>query len=209
MAKDIRPKPTGPLSGLKVIDLSHVMAGPTCTMLLADMGADVIKVEKIPGGDDAHRMMPPMIGDESAAFLIMNRNKRGIAVDLKTDAGRKALFASGIRRCAGRKLSAGNDGAHGAWLRNAARVESEADLLFDIRLWANRALRGSRRFRSGRAGHERIDEHHRRRARPSAHESRVAGYRYHCWYSWLRRNPGRVIFSSVHRERAVGGHFAF
>jgi crotonobetainyl-CoA:carnitine CoA-transferase CaiB-like acyl-CoA transferase len=91
MAKDNGPKPAGPLSGLKVIDLSHVMAGPTCTMLLADMGADVIKVEKIPGGDDAHRMVPPMIGDESAAFLIMNRNKRGIAVDLKTDAGRSAL----------------------------------------------------------------------------------------------------------------------
>jgi crotonobetainyl-CoA:carnitine CoA-transferase CaiB-like acyl-CoA transferase len=82
----------GPLVGLKVIDLSHVMAGPTCTMLLADMGADVVKVEKIPGGDDAHRMLPPAIGDESAAFLMMNRNKRGIAVNLKSDAGRKALL---------------------------------------------------------------------------------------------------------------------
>ena len=81
----------GPLAGLKVIDLSHVMAGPTCTLLLADMGADVIKVEKIPGGDDSHRMAPPTIGDESAAFLMMNRNKRGIALDLRSDAGRKVL----------------------------------------------------------------------------------------------------------------------
>src|ERR1700694_4812178 len=84
-------KKTGPLAGLKVIDLSHVMAGPTCAMLLADMGADVIKVEKIPGGDDARRMAPPTIAGESAAFLMMNRNKRGIALDLKTEAGHAVL----------------------------------------------------------------------------------------------------------------------
>ncbi|MGA7792926.1 MAG: CoA transferase [Candidatus Acidiferrales bacterium] len=84
-------KKTGPLEGLKVVDLSHIMAGPACSMLLADMGADVIKVEKIPGGEDARRMVPPTIGDESAAFLIMNRNKRGIALNLKTEEGRGVL----------------------------------------------------------------------------------------------------------------------
>jgi crotonobetainyl-CoA:carnitine CoA-transferase CaiB-like acyl-CoA transferase len=84
-------KKFGPLEGLKVIDLSHIMAGPACSMLLADMGADVIKVEKIPGGEDARRMVPPTVGDESAAFLIMNRNKRGIALNLKTQAGRGVL----------------------------------------------------------------------------------------------------------------------
>jgi len=68
-------KVKGPLAGLKVIDLSHVMAGPACAMLLADMGADVIKVEKLPGGEDARRMVPPTISSESAAFLIMNRNQ--------------------------------------------------------------------------------------------------------------------------------------
>jgi crotonobetainyl-CoA:carnitine CoA-transferase CaiB-like acyl-CoA transferase len=67
------------------------MAGPACSMLLADMGADVVKVEKIPGGDDARRMVPPTIADESAAFLIMNRNKRGIALNLKTEEGRGVL----------------------------------------------------------------------------------------------------------------------
>jgi crotonobetainyl-CoA:carnitine CoA-transferase CaiB-like acyl-CoA transferase len=81
----------GPLKDLKVIDLSHIMAGPACTMLLADMGADVIKVERMPDGDDARRMVPPTIADESAAFLIMNRNKRGIALDLKMEAGRNVL----------------------------------------------------------------------------------------------------------------------
>jgi crotonobetainyl-CoA:carnitine CoA-transferase CaiB-like acyl-CoA transferase len=91
MATVTGQKEKGPLAGLKVIDLSHVMAGPACSMLLADMGADVIKVEKLPGGDDARRMVPPTISGESAAFLIMNRNKRGIAVDLKTEAGRNVL----------------------------------------------------------------------------------------------------------------------
>jgi crotonobetainyl-CoA:carnitine CoA-transferase CaiB-like acyl-CoA transferase len=83
---------SGPLTDLKVIDLSHVMAGPTCARLLADMGADVIKVEKIPGGDDSRRSVPPTVAGESAAFLMMNRNKRGIALDLKTAAGRSVLL---------------------------------------------------------------------------------------------------------------------
>src|SRR5215469_8062474 len=83
--------PTGPLTGLKVIDLSHIMAGPACSMLLADLGADVIKVERLPDGDDSRRMLPPKIADQSAAFLIMNRNKRGIALDLRAEAGRDVL----------------------------------------------------------------------------------------------------------------------
>jgi len=83
--------PVGPLAGLKVIDLTHVMAGPTCTLMLADMGADVIKVEKLPDGDDSRHMIPPKIGDETAAFLMMNRNKRGIVIDLKTASGKKIL----------------------------------------------------------------------------------------------------------------------
>jgi crotonobetainyl-CoA:carnitine CoA-transferase CaiB-like acyl-CoA transferase len=78
----------GPLSGLKVIELCHVLAGPTCGVMLADMGADIIKVERIPGGDDTRRTVPPKIGDEAASFLMMNRNKRGIAVDLKTEDGK-------------------------------------------------------------------------------------------------------------------------
>jgi crotonobetainyl-CoA:carnitine CoA-transferase CaiB-like acyl-CoA transferase len=82
----------GPLAGLKVIELCHVMAGPTCGLMLADMGADVVKLEKIPGGDDTRRMIPPKIGEETAAFLMMNRNKRGIAVDLKQEAGKRVLW---------------------------------------------------------------------------------------------------------------------
>ncbi|MDG1971899.1 MAG: CoA transferase [Paracoccaceae bacterium] len=72
----------GPLEGMKVIELAHIMAGPACGMMLADMGADVIKVEK-PDGDDSRRFLPPEIGGESAAYMMMNRNKRGIALNLK------------------------------------------------------------------------------------------------------------------------------
>jgi len=81
----------GPLEGLKVLDLTHVMAGPTCTLMLADMGADVIKVEKQPDGDDTRRMIPPTVGDQAASFLMMNRNKRGIALNLKTPTGATIL----------------------------------------------------------------------------------------------------------------------
>ena len=79
----------GPLSGIRVIELAHIMAGPCCGLMLADMGADVIKLEKAPVGDDSRRFLPPDIGGESAAFLMMNRNKRGIVVDLKTVGGKQ------------------------------------------------------------------------------------------------------------------------
>jgi crotonobetainyl-CoA:carnitine CoA-transferase CaiB-like acyl-CoA transferase len=81
----------GPLAGLKVIELAHIMAGPVCGLMLADMGASVIKVEKIPGGDDSRRFLPPAIAGESAAFMMMNRNKRGIALDLKHPSGKAVL----------------------------------------------------------------------------------------------------------------------
>lgn len=77
----------GPLQGIKVIELAQIMAGPTCGMMLADMGADVIKVEKLPGGDDTRSYAKPAINGESAPFMILNRNKRGIAVNLKKPGG--------------------------------------------------------------------------------------------------------------------------
>jgi len=79
------------LSGMVVLDLTQIMAGPFCTMVLADMGADVIKVERPNGGDDQRRMGPPFIKDWSAGFLALNRNKRSLAVDLRNEAG-QAMF---------------------------------------------------------------------------------------------------------------------
>ncbi|HKL46940.1 MAG TPA: CoA transferase [Roseovarius sp.] len=83
MDGDVSPRnATGPLAGMKVVELAHIMAGPVCGLMLADMGADVIKVEK-PDGDDSRRFVPPAINGESAAYMMMNRNKRGIALNLK------------------------------------------------------------------------------------------------------------------------------
>ena len=82
---------TRPLKGVTVIELAHIMAGPCCGMLLADLGAEVIKVERIPGGDDSRRFATVDIAGESPTFMMMNRNKRGIAVDLKTGGGKEVL----------------------------------------------------------------------------------------------------------------------
>ncbi len=81
----------GPLAGVKVLELAQIMAGPTCGMMLADLGADVIKVERVPGGDDTRMMNRPTVQGESAAFMAMNRNKRGIALNLKLPQARDAL----------------------------------------------------------------------------------------------------------------------
>ena len=78
------------LEGMRVLEITQVMSGPFCGLLLADMGADVIKVEK-PQGDDSRRMVPPIINGESAPFMAINRNKRGISIDLKTDQGREVF----------------------------------------------------------------------------------------------------------------------
>jgi crotonobetainyl-CoA:carnitine CoA-transferase CaiB-like acyl-CoA transferase len=82
----------GPLAGMRVLELAQIMAGPTAGMMLADMGADVVKVEKLPGGDDSRGYREPRINGVSAPFLILNRNKRGIALDLKRPQGREVLL---------------------------------------------------------------------------------------------------------------------
>jgi crotonobetainyl-CoA:carnitine CoA-transferase CaiB-like acyl-CoA transferase len=79
------------LEGMKVIDLSQVLAGPYCTMVLGDMGADVIKIEKYPLGDDT-RTMGPYINEESYMYMMVNRNKRGMCLNLKEDEGRQILY---------------------------------------------------------------------------------------------------------------------
>lgn len=76
---------------MKVLELAQIMAGPTAGMMLADLGADVIKVEKIPGGDDARNYREPRVNGESAPFMMLNRNKRGLALDLKKDGGKDVL----------------------------------------------------------------------------------------------------------------------
>ena len=68
-----------PLEGMKIIELAHMMAGPTAGLLLSDLGADVLKIEKPKGGDDTRKLVPPAIAGEPASFMILNRGKRGVA----------------------------------------------------------------------------------------------------------------------------------
>lgn len=77
----------GPLAGIRVLDFSRILAGPLATMLLADLGADVIKVERPGTGDDTRSWGPPFVGDDAAYYLSVNRNKRSIALDLQSAEG--------------------------------------------------------------------------------------------------------------------------
>ncbi|MDW8124445.1 MAG: CoA transferase [Geminicoccaceae bacterium] len=119
------------LAGIRVVDLTHVMAGPTCTQLLGDLGAEVIKVERIPDGDDTRRSVPPSLrapdgSEESAAFLMMNRGKRGIALDLKKPGGKRVLerlldradvLVENYRKETLEKLGFGWEAVHARWPR--------------------------------------------------------------------------------------------
>jgi len=82
-----------PLAGVRVLDLTRFLAGPYCTMLLADMGARVIKIEHPGRGDDTRAWGPPFINGESSYFLSINRNKESVALDFKRPEGRRAVDA--------------------------------------------------------------------------------------------------------------------
>ena len=87
----VAEKTNGPLAGVTVLDLTRVLSGPYCTMLLADMGARVIKVEQPARGDDTRAWGPPFLGGESSYFLSINRNKESLTLDFKAPAGRAVL----------------------------------------------------------------------------------------------------------------------
>jgi len=82
---------SSPLAGFRILDLSRVLAGPYCTMLLGDLGAEVIKVERPGSGDDTRAWGPPFVGGESAYYLCANRNKKSITVNLKSAGGREII----------------------------------------------------------------------------------------------------------------------
>ena len=81
----------GPLAGMRVVDLTRILAGPLCTMMLGDMGADVIKVEPPDKGDDTRGWGPPFVAGEAAYFLGVNRNKRSLTLNMAVPAGQKIL----------------------------------------------------------------------------------------------------------------------
>src|SRR5216684_1641739 len=93
MAENEAGSPPLPLAGVRVLDVSQVMAGPFCSMLLADLGADVIKIEPPGSGDQTRGAMGfKLKGTDSMGFLNLNRNKRSVAVNLKSKAGRDVFL---------------------------------------------------------------------------------------------------------------------
>ncbi len=88
------PTPTGPLAGLRVLDLTRVLAGPTCTQMLGDLGAEVIKIERNGAGDDTRGFAPPFWPEtkESAYFLGVNRNKKSVTLDIATKDGQAVVL---------------------------------------------------------------------------------------------------------------------
>ena len=81
-----------PLEGIRILDLTRVLSGPYCTMLLGDLGAEVIKVERPGEGDDTRSFAPPFQGDQAAYFLSVNRNKKSITLDMKSEQGKEILW---------------------------------------------------------------------------------------------------------------------
>ncbi|TMH17123.1 MAG: CoA transferase, partial [Betaproteobacteria bacterium] len=82
---------SGPLAGVRVIEVGHMLMGPYCGMLLADLGAEVVKVEPGPAGDIGRSISPHAIGSHNAYFASLNRNKKSVVLDLASESGREAF----------------------------------------------------------------------------------------------------------------------
>ena len=149
-----------PLSGVKVLDLSRVLAGPLAAMTLGDLGAQVLKVERPGTGDDTRGWGPPFADDgQSAYFRAANRNKWSIALDF--DRGGRSQLPAGAharRRCGHRKLPAGSPGAKRDRCSRDAAALPAADLVHDLRVRRRQRPAGIRFRRAGGVG---VDGDHR------------------------------------------------
>ena len=169
---------TGSLAGLRVVDLSRVLAGPLCTQMLADHGADVIKVEP-PSGDETRHLGPPFDSAGDAAYFgAVNRGKRAISTGSCPSRGaRRAGAAAAERRRAGRELPPRHDGALEPRLcKRAFSTPSAPHLLRHLRLRSGRPAGRAAGLRCGAAGDVRADEH-QRHAGGRAHAGRCADRR--------------------------------
>ena len=159
-----------PLTGLRVVDFSHFIAGPICTMQLGDMGAEVIKIENSAAGDDLRRF-PPLLEGQSSAFLWTNRNKLGIALDLKQPQAveiAKDLIASADILV--ENFSSGVMERFGLDYDASLQDQPAADLLQHLGLRPRGRTRIPRRLRPDDPGGNRlhVDERISRRARNCA-----------------------------------------
>ena len=180
----------GPLSHIRVLDLSRIMAGPWAGQILADLGADVVKVERPGAGDDTRGWGPPFLKDKAGRdtsdagyFLSVNRGKRSIAA--RPCRRRRPGHRAGARR-AGRHRAGEFQGRHAGEirprLRGSGRDQPAPHLLLDHRFRPERSAPRPGRLRLHDPGHERPDERHRRggrQARSGAAEGRRAHRRHH------------------------------
>ena len=155
----------GPLDGIRVLDFTQAMAGPDCSMLLADFGAEVVKVEP-PGGDGSRSWGTSRFGPDqqfSALYLAFNRNKASVELDLKSDAGQAAaseliagsdVVIEGFKPGVADRLGIGYD--------QVAALPAGRRLLQHLRLRPDRAAPGAPGLRPAAPGLRRAHEHHRR-----------------------------------------------
>ena len=167
-----------PLSGMVVLDLTQIMPGPVCTMLLADMGADVIKLERPNGGDDTWRMAPPFLNGLGAGFLALNRNKLSLALNLQKEEGKKVfrkllqkaeVVVETFRPCLMARLGLGYE----------ELAELKPDPIYCTISGFGRTgpLPQSWWVRPCGSGYERLDEHHRL-SRQSTGQGECAHHRH-------------------------------
>ena len=180
------------LDGVRILDFTHVQSGPTCTQLLAWMGADVIKVERAGEGDITRGQLRDIPGVDSLYFTMLNHNKRSITVDAKHPKGKEVLEAlvAQMRR-AGREFRAGRARPHGLHLGAHPGAESGDDRRFGQGL-RPRTLRGLQGLRKRRAVRRRVGVDHRFRRRPTSGHRRAD-----------RRLGHRPASRARHRRRAL------
>ena len=167
---DVPAGPSGPLAGMVVADFSRVLAGPYASMLLADLGADVVKVER-PGGDDTRHLGAPVRDGGSTYFLGVNRNKRSVALDLRTpDDLRSPASCAAPTSCSRTSSPAGWTGSASA----TRRRRGNPGIVYASISGFGAGGRVAARLRPDRSGHLGPDERHRRpgRARRSGPASR-------------------------------------
>ena len=152
------------LRGVRVIDLTQNVAGPYCTQILGDMGAEVIKIERPQGGDDSRDWRPPAWGDQSSTFLALNRNKQSICIDLDTPQGQEVVRRLARDAHVVHPLAQAGQ-RRGAWprLRRPACRQSEARVLRHQRFRPDRADARPAGLRPADAGLHRHHERDRQR----------------------------------------------
>ena len=193
----------GRSTGIKVLDVTRVLAGPWCTMTLADLGAEVWKIENPAGGDDTRSWTPPSVEGISTYFLAANRNKKSVAVDLKTPQGRAVVAALAAKAdVLVANLRPASLQSAGLGYERLSAINPAARSLLDLGLWRRRSVRRAAGLRFRDAGRDRLHVDHRRdRGRAHAARRRLRGSR-------RRRqchagDPGGALCARAHRPGTV------